>query len=163
MKSISVGALKRAGGVSRTVGQKLVLILFCVICCCHVKMFTIGRSTKVHLYHCMKNCEQSPEKLRTSVLNIVNQYQVAYDYTNVLNNYSLFLIAQGIHINCNAESGCQKSGCVGLKVRLTHPGAIAAYTKKLQETLIYSKADSYCRVSHLYNSLSYYSLDLVVP
>ena len=60
-----------------------------------------------------------------------------------------FDILQGRHLNCSAESACKKEGYS--KVQLQDPGAIAAYTKKLKETLIYTNADSYCHVSDNFN------------
>ena len=35
------------------------------------------KSTKVHLYYCMKNCAQSGKQLQKSILNIVKHYQVS--------------------------------------------------------------------------------------
>ena len=40
----------------------------------------LGKSTKVYLYYYMKNCTQSPTKLRESILNIVNHYQVSQNH-----------------------------------------------------------------------------------
>lgn len=37
----------------------------------------IGKSTKVHLYYCMKNCNLSGDILRKNILNIVKHYQVS--------------------------------------------------------------------------------------
>jgi hypothetical protein len=34
------------------------------------------RSTKTHLYYCIRSCQRSPEKLRASILNIVDHYKV---------------------------------------------------------------------------------------
>ena len=41
-----------------------------------MSFFYVGKSTKTHLYYCMKNCENSPTKLRSSITNIVQHYQV---------------------------------------------------------------------------------------
>jgi predicted ferric reductase len=34
------------------------------------------KSTKVHLYYCMKNCSNSGDTLRSSIMNIVEHYKV---------------------------------------------------------------------------------------
>jgi len=60
-------------------------------------------------------------------------------------------ILQGRHLNCSTESACKKEGYFPSKVQLRDPGAIAVYTKKLKETLIYRNADSYCHVSDSFN------------
>ena len=44
----------------------------------------LGKSTKVHLYYCMKNCAQSPMKLRENILNIVEHYHVSQKYIILL-------------------------------------------------------------------------------
>ena len=59
-------------------------------------------------------------------------------------------ILQGLQ-NCSTESACKKEGYSPSKVQLQDPRAIAAYTKKLKETLIYTNADSYCHVSDSFN------------
>ena len=38
----------------------------------------LERSTKVHLYYCMKNCGRSPDRLREMILKIVKHYQVQF-------------------------------------------------------------------------------------
>jgi hypothetical protein len=84
------------------------------------------KSTKVHLYYCMKNCAKSPDKLRASIMNIVDHYK-------------------GCHANCDIQSPCQRPGYRPSKIQLTDPTTIAAYTTMLQSTLIYKEAPSYCR------------------
>ena len=37
-----------------------------------------GKSTKVHLYWAMRNCNGSPEDLRCKIINISKHYQVLY-------------------------------------------------------------------------------------
>ncbi len=39
--------------------------------------YNTGKSTKVHLYYCMKNCNGSPDILRADILNIVEHYKVS--------------------------------------------------------------------------------------
>ena len=38
----------------------------------------LERSTKVHLYYCMKNCGRSPDRLREMIFKIVKHYQVQF-------------------------------------------------------------------------------------
>ena len=72
IKKIAVGAAKHANVTwfpelsdkSNPYCFRIVLINF------------LGPSTKTHLYYCMKNCEQSPVKLSSSIMNIVEHYKV---------------------------------------------------------------------------------------
>jgi hypothetical protein len=89
------------------------------------------KSTKVHLYYCMKNNDESPEKLRINILNIVKHYQNQHD-------------------QCSADSHCQQPGYEPTKVLLTDPATIHAYEKMLKETLIYKNAESYCKCRDTY-------------
>jgi hypothetical protein len=86
------------------------------------------KSTKVHLYYCMKNCSNSGDTLRSSIMNIVEHYK-------------------GSHVNCDNGSSCRHPGYRPTKGQLTDPSVIDAYMKMLQSTLIYREASSYCRVS----------------
>ncbi|XP_064382205.1 uncharacterized protein LOC135331087 [Halichondria panicea] len=86
------------------------------------------KSTKVHLYYCMKNCEQSADNLRKNILNIVKHYQ-------------------NEHSDCNEASPCKRPGYKPTKIKLEDPLAIESFTSALKDTLIYKNAESYCRVS----------------
>ena len=50
--------------------------LFGLLCVVLIFVLCSERSSKVHLYYCMKNCGGSPELLRESILNICEHYQV---------------------------------------------------------------------------------------
>ncbi|XP_064398007.1 uncharacterized protein LOC135344697 [Halichondria panicea] len=92
------------------------------------------KSTKVHLYYCMKNCKncaQSAEKLRKSILNISKHYQNKHD-------------------DCEESSFCKCPGYRPTKILLKDPAAIEAYEMTLKETLIYKSAESYCRCRDTY-------------
>lgn len=58
----------------------------------HVHVYTCecepcaGRSTKVHLYWAMKNCNGSPENLRQKILNTSSHYEV---YTHYMYTYNV--------------------------------------------------------------------------
>ena len=47
----------------------------------------LGKSTKVHLYYCMKNCERSADKLRSNILNIITHYQVILAIWQIIELY----------------------------------------------------------------------------
>ena len=98
----------------------------------------------------MKNCAQSPTKLRESILNIISHYQVSQKHIvsflcMTLHNSSCY--TKNKHSQCHEESFCRRSGYSPSKLRLTDPAAIQAYEKALKATLIYKNAESYCRVS----------------
>ena len=42
----------------------------------HAQTCIAGRSTKIHLYYCMKNSGGDAEVLQSKILSIVNHYQV---------------------------------------------------------------------------------------
>lgn len=99
----------------------------------------------------MKNCAQSPTKLRESILNIISHYQVSQKHRvpflcMTLHNSSCY--TKNKHSQCHEESFCRRSGYSPSKLRLTDPAAIQAYEKALKATLIYKNAESYCRVSN---------------
>ena len=105
-----------------------------------------GRNTKVHLYYCMKNCDQSPTKLRENILNIVSHYQVSLNMAAVL----LLHVRECVHVlRCRTSTQIAtknptvESGHSSSKIPLTSPAAIEAYRKILQSTLIYKDAESY--------------------
>ncbi|KAL5517552.1 hypothetical protein EMCRGX_G003114 [Ephydatia muelleri] len=62
-----------------------------------------ARSTKVHLYWCMKNCASNPDILCNMIMNISQHFQ-------------------GHHLNCHLESRCRQPGYL-----LTMREAIKAY------------------------------------
>ena len=134
-------------------------ILYCHICMC----MCLGKSTKVHLYYCMKNCAQSPTKLRESILNIVDHYQVSQKC--IISFLCMSLHKQSFtknkHTKCHEESACRRPGYRPTKLRLTSPTAIQAYEKALKATLIYRNAESYCRVSN--NGFSFYNKQAHLP
>ena len=98
----------------------------------------------------MKNCEGSPP---ASCKHTEYYRTLSGVWTKVIYKYLrlTFDILQGRHLNCSAESACKKGGYSPSKVQLQDPSAIAAYTKKLKETLIYTNADSYCHASDSFN------------
>ena len=130
----------------------------------------LGKSTKVHLYYCMKNCAQSAAHLRDS---IVKHYQVSCSSTihvcvhvhvhtqcstpSVLQTctvYSLLCILiciQNQRANCHQDSPCRHPRYSPTKIQLTSPAAIEAYEKALKATLIYmyKNVEFYCRVRNL--------------
>ena len=68
MKNVGQGKVKDEGKVwfkelqdKRTLFGLLCVVLIFVLCS--------ERSSKVHLYYCMKNCSGSPEQLRESIMN----------------------------------------------------------------------------------------------
>ncbi len=56
------------------------------------------------------------------------------------------LYSQRDHSDCHKESACRLPNYSPTKIKLESPAAIEAYRSKLMSTLIYKKADSYCRV-----------------
>jgi len=50
------------------------LLCACINPSCHC----VGKSIKVHMYWAMKNCDGSPEKLRSLVMAIPRHYQVLH-------------------------------------------------------------------------------------
>ena len=57
--------------------------------CMCMQNHLIGKSTKVHLYWAMKNCDGSPEDLRHKIMNTSKHYQVCVHvlYTNGMYMY----------------------------------------------------------------------------
>eukprot|EP00731_Ephydatia_muelleri_P003523 Em0001g3523a len=86
-----------------------------------------ARSTKVHLYWCMKNCASNPDILCNMIMNISQHFQ-------------------GHHLNCHLESRCRQPGYHSKRKILTMREAIKAYEDALKRTLIYRFAGSFCRV-----------------
>ena len=116
---------------------------------CHCTcIIHVGKSTKVHLYYCMKNCAQSPAKLRESILNIVDHYQVRQNRSilYMCNPFTQTILSKNKHTKCFEGSACRRPGYKPSKVRLTSPAAIEVYETALKATLIYKNAESYCRV-----------------
>ena len=117
----------------------------CNVCGLNKQFFlTYSKSTKVHLYYCMKNCDQSPTKLKENTMNIVSHYQVSIDHNiscsvYVLDMYTLYIVAEP----ALKESSCRHSRHSGTKIQLTSLAAIEAHTKTLQSTLIYKDSESY--------------------
>ena len=104
----------------------------------------IGKSTKTHLYWCMKNACGDPGILRARVLNISKHYQVLFLHFCIINRPRFI---QGIHHNCHESSPCTQSGCSPSKTILVSVSAIEAYEKALHQTQIFCYAESYCHVS----------------
>ena len=81
MKKVSTGTKKNVGKTwfAELSDKRMFLINMTplIILLLHL----LGKSTKVHLYYCMKNCAQSASHLRNSTLNIVQHYQVSYGCT----------------------------------------------------------------------------------
>eukprot|EP00731_Ephydatia_muelleri_P009729 Em0005g315a len=86
-----------------------------------------ARSTKVHLYWCMKNCASNPDILCNMIMNISQHFQ-------------------GHHLNCHLESRCRQPGYHPKRKILTMREAIKAYEDALKRTLIYRFAGSFCNV-----------------
>ena len=101
----------------------------------------LGKSTKTHLYWCMKNAGGDPGILRARVLNISKHYQVLFLHFCIINRPRFI---QGIHDNCHESSPCKHSPS---KTILVSVSAIEAYEKALRQTQIFRYAESYCRVS----------------
>lgn len=77
MKKIAHGRVREEGKVwFGELADKRTFVSF--LYCEHFKKHIVSteRSTKVHLYYCMKNCGGSASKLQASILNIVQHYQV---------------------------------------------------------------------------------------
>ncbi|KAL5470676.1 hypothetical protein EMCRGX_G028679 [Ephydatia muelleri] len=85
-----------------------------------------ARSTKVHLYWCMKNCASNPDILCNMIMNISQHFQ-------------------GHHLICHLESRCRQPGYHPKRKILTMREAIKAYEDALKRTLIYRFAGSFCR------------------
>ena len=90
----------------------------------------------------MKNRAQSPEKLRESILNIVDHYQVSQNHSILCAPLTQAILFQRTY----TQIACRRPGYKPSKLRLTSPAAIEAYKKTLQATLICKNAESYCRV-----------------
>ena len=75
VKKVGQGKVKDEGKVwfTQLWDKRTLFGLLCV-----VLIFVLGseRSSKVHLYYCMKNCGGSPEQLRECIMNICEHYQV---------------------------------------------------------------------------------------
>ena len=58
-----------------------------IYCLCRINIYYIyaERSSKVHLYYCMKNCGQSPDKLRDTILNLIQHYRASLTGKKVFN------------------------------------------------------------------------------
>ena len=54
----------------------------------NIYCFTIGKSTKTHMYWSMKNCGGDGKQLRSDILNVVKHYQVSRLYMYVLGRVS---------------------------------------------------------------------------
>ena len=69
----------------------------------HVLLIHTGKSTKVHLYWCMKNCALDPDNLRKQILNISQHYQVdlSLDYM-----YSIIMSTHKHHCVHRATMQC---------------------------------------------------------
>ncbi|XP_078700991.1 uncharacterized protein LOC144927455 isoform X2 [Branchiostoma floridae x Branchiostoma belcheri] len=94
-------------------------------------------STKTGIYWAMKTCEGSADKIRATILNMVNHYM-------------------GNHEQCHAGSPCQSSVWRPRKVLLKDPDAIEAYTKFLKSTEVYKRAEHYimCRDTYMVESFN---------
>eukprot|EP00731_Ephydatia_muelleri_P029616 Em0021g139a len=90
-----------------------------------------ARTTKVHLYWCMRNCDGDPDRLRAMIMNISKHFQ-------------------GCHQSCHSESPCQQPGYRPKRKILTMPAAIQAYESALKKTLIYRCAGSFCHCRDTY-------------
>ncbi|KAL5483752.1 hypothetical protein EMCRGX_G020164 [Ephydatia muelleri] len=82
-----------------------------------------ARTTNVHLYWCMRNCDGDPDRLRAMIMNISKHFQ-------------------GCHLSCHSESPCQQPGYHPKRKVLTMPTAIQAYENALKKILIYCCAGS---------------------
>ena len=51
--------------------------LFNILCRINICYVFAERSSKVHHYYCMKNCGRSPDKLRETILNLIQHYQAS--------------------------------------------------------------------------------------
>ena len=60
------------------------IYLFILICRINIYYIYVERSSKVHLYYCMKNCGRSPDKLRETILNLIQHYQASLTGKKIL-------------------------------------------------------------------------------
>ena len=79
----------------------------------------IVKSTKVHLYWCMRSCDGTAERTFSSK-----------NMLHILANTFTW-------VNCHQDSPCHSPQYECKKVKLTDPKAIDAYSKTLKKTLIY--------------------------
>ena len=93
-------------------------------------------SIKTHLYYSIKTCNNSADRLRASIDNIIPHYQ-------------------GDHQNCNMESNCRKNQLYEpTKEKITNPTAEERLRKYLRSLPIYKIAEDYtaCKDTHYVES-----------
>ena len=76
VRKVGQGKVKEEGkvwfGQLRDKHKNLFVILICRI---NIYYIYAERSSNVHLYYSMKNCGSSPDKLRKTILNLIQHYQ----------------------------------------------------------------------------------------
>ena len=109
---------------------------------------SIGKSIKTHLYWCMKNCTNNPDKLRQLIMNIPLHYMVCSCWytlrTLQLLRHSFIL--QGHHAGCHPTAPCHVPRYSPSKVKLTNQRAVEQLVKHLKATYIYQNPKAFCRV-----------------
>ena len=112
--------------------------------CCYTT--PIARSSKTHLYWCMKNCNHDSDVLRNKIMAI---FMCVLLHLIPVCSFLLFS-TKGCHTLCHLESPCCAAGYLLLKVLLTNPDTINGYETALRKTLIYRYMEFYCRVCLLF-------------
>ncbi|XP_068752792.1 uncharacterized protein [Montipora capricornis] len=84
------------------------------------------KSTRTHIYFCMKNSSGNEDDFRETLLTVVDHYQ-------------------DNHNKCNEGSRCKSEGYIMSKKLLTESRAIAAHKKAIMGTSIYRHATDYMR------------------
>ncbi|XP_068684450.1 uncharacterized protein [Montipora foliosa] len=84
------------------------------------------KSTRTHIYFCMKNSSGNEDDFRETLLTVVDHYQ-------------------DNHNKCSEGSRCKSEGYIMSKKLLTESRAIAAYKKAIMGTSIYRHATDYMR------------------
>ena len=65
-----------------------------IYACTYIHVYGLGRSTKTHLYWCMKNCAGNHADLKERILNISHHYQVLLLY------YKMYMYCVGLPCVC---------------------------------------------------------------
>ncbi|XP_078360544.1 uncharacterized protein LOC144644837 [Oculina patagonica] len=101
------------------------------------------KSIKTHFYYSMKNCEGDPNKLRTSLTNIVEHYK-------------------GNHRHCHQESRCKTQGdYVPTKRIIKNPEAAEALLKAIKGTSVYKYAEDFAKCRDTYYIESFHNCLLI--
>lgn len=91
----------------------------------HPELSDKAGSIKTHLYWAMKNCDQDPEKLKLSLLNIVNHYKDEHEHCSETSR-------------CKTDPNYEPSKCV-----ITDPKAEMLLGRALMNTQVYKSPMDY--------------------